>query len=213
MATAWLDEREPGVCSSRAASAARSGRRAAAASSSSPRRGTVEIVERYCDCAFASAKCTREPRALAGGKVERSERFRPDLTSWRRPAARRARAARGRFLLGAPLSSLRRGRGSLSGPPSGPTSTPSSRSRCRTRNWNVDQAPRRDVEHPVDLPLGQHRRVARCAPPPSRRTSAGAPASARTRALLDRALEPLLPHRDVEARLAQRVPERAELCQ
>ena len=64
---------------------------------------------------------------------------------------------------------------------------------------------------PVDLPLGQHRGVARGAPPASRRTSGSRPSSPCERgALLDRPLEPLLPDRDVEAGLAQRGRERAE---
>ena len=64
---------------------------------------------------------------------------------------------------------------------------------------------------PVDLPLGQHLRRARVRRRPSRRTSAAGRARRATlRPLLERALELLLPHRDVEAGLAQRGAERAE---
>src|SRR5438105_3729984 len=66
------------------------------------------------------------------------------------------------------------------------------------------------IEHPVDLPLREEAVVglARLGPvgelrqPPQAQRQLGA--------LLDRALEPFLPHRHVEAGLAQRARERAE---
>src|SRR5581483_8562161 len=61
------------------------------------------------------------------------------------------------------------------------------------------------VEHPVDLPLGQQRGVGppRVRPVVELRQPPEPPCQCR--ALLDRALQSLLPHRDVEAGLAQRV--------
>src|SRR5581483_11504583 len=66
------------------------------------------------------------------------------------------------------------------------------------------------VEHPVDLPFGQERvvRSPRLGPVGELRQASERPGE--LGALLDRPLEPLLPHRHVEARLAQRVRERAE---
>ena len=68
------------------------------------------------------------------------------------------------------------------------------------------------VEHPVDLPLGQERVVAPARLGPVGELRQPPEPSRERRALLDRALEPLLPHRDVEARLAQRVRRASRTC-
>ena len=64
---------------------------------------------------------------------------------------------------------------------------------------------------PVDLPLGQQLERPRGAPSAQSANFGSRPSSPRERgALVDRPLEPLLAHRDVEAGLAQRGRERAE---
>ena len=124
--------------------------------------------------ARASKTARVAAHATASGRTARSSRRRSCRRSARRTRASPAssasrRSPRGRLALAPSV-------------PSGATSTPSSRSRSRTRNWNVAHAPRRDVEHPVDLPLGQQRLVGSRARRPSRRTSAAGRASARASA-------------------------------
>jgi len=66
------------------------------------------------------------------------------------------------------------------------------------------------LEHPVDLPLAHQVRVLAAGPLPVRELREPSELERDVDALLDRPLEPLLPHRHVEARLSERVLERAE---
>ena len=123
-----------------------------------------------------------------------------------RPCARRTRA---------PTAS----RGWPRSPPSPSASAPRRSRRPRRRTLvtqpladeELERRPgRRDVEHPVDLPLAEQAVVLLpCALPVVHLRQASEP-ERQLGALLDGALEPLLPDRHVEARLAQRVRERAE---
>ena len=168
--------RQPGstnasrTCSiSRAASAGRSGSAPAAASSSSPppsARSRSPSVHRASslrkrELAEGTLLAFKGPRAVR----RRALQARSDLRG--RPAAGRSRTRRGRVL--PPAARRVSPPASRASPsPSRSTVTPSSRRRSRTRYWNVDHAPRRASNMPVDLPLGQERRVLACAPRPSR---------------------------------------------
>src|SRR5262249_28426908 len=66
------------------------------------------------------------------------------------------------------------------------------------------------VEHPVDLPLGQHRLVGLSCLGPVGELRQVPELAGEVGTLVDRALEPLLAERDVEAGLAEGVRERAE---
>jgi len=66
------------------------------------------------------------------------------------------------------------------------------------------------LEHAVDLPLAHQRRVLAACLLPVRELREAAKLEGDCDALVDRPFEPLLPHRDVEARFAKRVLERTE---
>ena len=66
------------------------------------------------------------------------------------------------------------------------------------------------IEHPVHLPFAEHARIRTSGPRPLGESRQMAQAERECRALVDRPLEPLLPHRHVESGLAERVCERSE---
>ena len=190
--------------SSPAASAGRCGSARAATASSSPRRSSRSRSS------SATAGCTLRKREVREGTLlalarrrdrHARERFRPDLDYVEaRPAAVGARAARARVLPDAARRARRRRVAGVSARPSRPRATVDAVLEQRARGQELERRPRAAarLEHAVDLPLGQHRRVARAGRPASRRTSAAgraavrAPRPARSRA---RAAPPPPPRR------------------
>ena len=149
MATAWLDQREPGaVFPARGVGRPLwlgAARREVFFASTGAALEIAARVHRACGC--ASEVAGRDaPRAVDGARVARTSRAsaRSDLPS-RRPSAGRPRPRRERVLprSGSPRSRLAAASAQRRSVPSRATSTPCSASRSRTRNWNVDQAPRR----------------------------------------------------------------------
>ena len=219
MAAAWLDarvaghdlrrpRRRPAALDRRAASTSSSSPRPAPRSRSSSSTSRVKLRKREIGDGHV-------PRAARRARSRVEERFRPDHELPRpdrrcRPCARRRRASPA----SSALAVLAAASSALLLPAAGrPSPTRDALLVEPLAHEELERRPRAAarVEHPVDLPLGQQRRR------PSLRASAqsanfGSRPSARAScdALLDGALEPLLPHRHVEAGLAQRVRERAE---
>ena len=200
MATAWLDERDPDVVFLARGIGRRSGSaRASTSSSSPPRRGALELVERYSGCRLRKRELGEGTlrRAGDGRSSTASPSARPELHGRASPGRP---GARGAAVLPRPARRARDGRRGALTRPSGPTSAPSSTSRLRTRYWNVAQAPRRPRE-PVDLPFAGEARIAFARSGPVGETRQALELSREPRSVLHRALEPLFAERDVEAGL------------
>ena len=215
MATAWLDEREPDTLFL-ARGAGRpmwlgEGRDDVFFAST---EGALEVVERYCGLRSASARCARarcsRSRTAASSAASGSGRTSTTSRTIRcRPSGRRRSAILpARLAALAPLAQPRRS-----------ASTEPSRA---DRRPVLEQAlADQELERrPRAAPRLEHagRPATRSASTASsRRAVCQSPnfgsrpsAPGERAALLDRALEPLLPHRHVEPGLAQRGRERAE---
>ena len=217
MAAAWLDERDPATLYRRA-------RRRAPAVARPDGDGPLLRVH---------APRARDRRALRCGSDSPRARCARDACCASSPVGSSASAASGptaRIARTATLPPVRAPAGGRLLPRSGSlrsprprlaarpasrpaaTSTPSSRSRSRTRYWNAVQAPRGDVEQPVDLPLRQQRASARRAAAQSA-IFGRRPSSPRERgALLDRALEALLPSQAPRSRPRAARPRASRTC-
>ena len=203
--------------SPRAASAGRSGSAAAATRSSSPRRAPRSRSSReYAGVQLRMSEVRRRHASSRSGdgRVARRARFRPDrnyVEETALPAVRAPRRERPLPRSASPRSRLPPSAQLGVSVPSLATSRPCSREPLPDEE--LERRPRAAprVEHPVDLPLGQERRSSwRRASAQSANFGSRPSRSASATPCVDRPLEPLLPHRHVEAGLAERVRERAE---
>ena len=140
----------------------------------------LEIVERYCELRLRKRE-VREGTLLTleDGRIVGRERFRPDLDYVEDHPLPAVRAPQERDFC---LTAL----AALAAPPKPTVPVGADRDALLDEplaDQELERRPRAAarLEHPVDLPLGQHRLVARAAPPASRRTSAGGRAAVRAR--------------------------------